>query len=402
MNKIFTDFTFKPYTEIVFGRNTEAKAGELIKKYGGSKVLLVYGSGSIKKNGLYDRVVASLNGAGLPFAELGGVHANPRRSLVEEGIKLAHAENADFFLAVGGGSTIDTAKGIAIAVANGDEYWSFYLNGTEPPVMAPVGTIHTIAAAGSETSDSTVLVDDIGGTGLKKGLSGQFNRPQFAIFNPELTYTLPAYQTGAGSADIFAHTYMRYLSNYSSYIGDKYGVATLRTVVKYAPVALADPEDYEARAQLMLAGAFSHSGLTALGREDSHRGGEHQMEHQLSGYYDTAHGAGLSVIMPAFLKYIVKHGTEDQVAKVAQLGIDVFGIETDTQDITGTALLTAERLTAWLKSIGMPVTLTELGVPVAEIDDMIQRVVIDNGGLIDGFMDLDEAAIAEVYRIAAK
>jgi alcohol dehydrogenase YqhD (iron-dependent ADH family) len=399
MEKIFTDFAFKPYTEIVFGRDTETRAGELVRKYGGTKVLLVYGSGSIKKSGLYDRVTKSLNDAGLPFAELGGVHANPRRSLVDKGIKLAHAEGVDFFLAVGGGSTIDTAKGIAIAMANNDEYWSFYEHGVAPTAMAPVGTIHTIAAAGSETSDSTVLVDDIH-SGLKKGVSSEVNRPQFAIFNPELTYTLSAYQTGAGSADIFAHTYMRYLSNYFSYIGDKYGVATLRTIVKYAPIALAKPEDYEARAQIMLAGAFSHSGLTAIGREDTYRGGEHQMEHQLSGHYDTAHGAGLSVIMPAFLRYIVKHGSDAQVAKVAQLGIEVFDVEVDAQDIAATALITADRLTAWLKSIGMPTTLAELGVPVDEINDMVQRAVIDNGGIIHGFLELDEAAIAEVYQLA--
>ncbi|MDR0885556.1 MAG: iron-containing alcohol dehydrogenase, partial [Clostridiales Family XIII bacterium] len=248
MSKVFTDFTWKLNTEIVFGKHTEEKVGELVKKYGGTKVLFVYGSASIKKSGLYDKVVASLNAAGVPFAELGGVKANPKRSLVEEGIKLAHAEGTDFYLAVGGGSTIDTAKGIALGMANDDVYWPFY-NGVEPQAMAPVGTIHTIAAAGSETSVSTVLVDDIE-TGYKRGMDAQVCRPQFAIFNPELTYTLPAYQTGAGSADIFAHTYMRYLTNYTSFIGDQYGVATLKTVVKYAPLALANPTDYEARAQL--------------------------------------------------------------------------------------------------------------------------------------------------------
>jgi alcohol dehydrogenase YqhD (iron-dependent ADH family) len=399
--KTFSNFTFHMYTEIVFGKDTETQTAALIHKYGGSKVMFVYGSGSVKKSGLYDRVAASLKEGGIPFVELGGVKANPKRSLVEEGIRLAEAEGVDFLLGVGGGSAIDTAKAIALAVANDGEYWQFY-HGTEPAKMAPVGTINTIAAAGSETSGSTVLVDDID-TGFKMGLMWpDVCRPVFAIMNPELTYSVPAFQTGAGSADIFAHTYMRYFNGFFSYLGDQYCAATLRTVVKYAALAIAKPDDYEARAELMLSAAFAHNDLTGIGRGSGPKGGEHALEHQLSGYYDTAHGAGLAVIMPAYIRYMAEHGTAEQVARAAQFGVDVFDVEPDMQDVKGTALAGAAALTAWLRSIGMPTTLKELGVPKDELDDAIARVVANTGGLIHGFMELDAAAIAEIYRDAAE
>ncbi|MDR1953765.1 MAG: iron-containing alcohol dehydrogenase [Clostridiales Family XIII bacterium] len=398
--KTFSNFKFHMYTEIVFGKDTEAQTAALIRKYGGSKVLLVYGSGSIKKSGLYDRVTATLKEGGIPFAELGGVKSNPTRSLVEEGIRIAEAEGVDFFLGVGGGSTIDTAKAIALAVANGGEYWPFYYD-TEPAQMAPVGTINTIAAAGSETSGSTVLVDDIE-TGFKRGLTWDVCRPMFAIMNPELTYSVPAFQTGAGASDIFAHTYMRYFNGFASYLGDQYCVATLRTVVKYAALAIAKPADYEARAELMLSAAFAHNDLTGIGRGSGPKGGEHPLEHQLSGYYDTAHGAGLAVIMPAYIRYMAAHGTAEQVARAAQFGVDVFDVEPDMRDVRGTALAAAAALTAWLRSIGMPTTLKELGVPKDELDAAIERIVRDTGGLIRGFMELDAAAIAEIYHSAAE
>ena len=206
--KNFTGYNLYFYTDILFGKGTETRAGSMVRKHGGSKVLLVYGGGSIKKTGLYDRVVKSLNDEGIPFAEFGGVQPNPRRSFVEKGIKFAVEEKIDFLLAVGGGSSIDTAKAIGLALANNGEYWKFY-NGTPAEKMAPVGTIHTISAAGSETSRSTVIVDDIE-TGSKNGLNWDPCRPVFAIMNPELTYTVSAFQTGAGAADIFAHTVSRY------------------------------------------------------------------------------------------------------------------------------------------------------------------------------------------------
>jgi alcohol dehydrogenase YqhD (iron-dependent ADH family) len=220
--KNFANFSYHMYTEIVFGRGTEAELARLIRKYGGSRLMLVYGGGSIKKIGLYDRVIKSLNGAGIPFIELGGVQPNPRRSLVEKGLALAQEGKVDFLLGVGGGSTIDTAKAIALGLANEGEYWKFY-NGAAAEKMAPVGTIHTIAAAGSETSGSSVLVDDID-SGRKQSFMWTPCRPVFAIMNPELTYSVSAYQTGAGAADILAHTVSRYFFRDSpvSHLGDEF------------------------------------------------------------------------------------------------------------------------------------------------------------------------------------
>ncbi|MDR3121424.1 MAG: iron-containing alcohol dehydrogenase [Clostridiales bacterium] len=389
----FTDFSFHMYTEIVFGKKTEEKVAELVKKHGGSKVMLVYGGGSIKKIGLYDTVTKALKDGGLPFVELGGVQPNPRRSLVDKGYKAALDAKVDFLLGVGGGSAIDTAKGIALALANDGDYWQFY-NGTPAKKMAPVGVIHTIAAAGSETSRSSVLVDDA--THQKKGFMWDPCRPVFAIMNPELTYSVSPYQTAAGAADILAHTVSRYFTLGESRLGDEYGEGTMRTVVKFAPVAVARPDDYEARAELMLAGSFSHNDVTGIGR-DAARGGEHGLESQLSGYYDTAHGAGLAAVMPAWLQYIADRGTPEQVARIARFGVKVFGADPDLSDIKATADDGLVRFRAWVKSIGMPLTLKELGVPKKDLADVIQRCVDINGGEVPGFVALDKAAVTEIF-----
>jgi alcohol dehydrogenase YqhD (iron-dependent ADH family) len=389
--KSHPNFNLHTYTEIAFGPDSVEQLPGLIRKYGGTKVLFVYGEGSIKRSGLYDRVTALLGGAGIPYAELGGVKANPLRSVAEMGMEIARGENTDFYLAVGGGSAIDTAKAIALAMANGGEYWSYY-HGTQPERMAPVGTINTIAAAGSETSGSTVLVDDLE-TGLKCGpMWPAVCRPVFAIMNPELTYTVPPEQTAAGAADIFAHTYMRFFTQHDSLIADEYCIGTMRTVVRYAPVALARPDDYEARAQLMLAASFSHNELMGVGRPRADMGGEHRLEKQLSGYYDFPHGAGLAVMMPAHLKYMLRHGGERGAARVTEFGARVFDARTPEEGI--------ERFTEWLRSIGAPVTLGELGVPAGEVDAAAARCIEDNGGTLKGFMDIDADGIREIFESA--
>ena len=392
--KEFTNFSFHMYTDIVFGKNTESQVGDLIKKHGGQKVLLVYGGGSIKQSGLYDTVVKSLKDGGIPFAELGGVRPNPLRSLVDQGYKQALAEKVDFLLGVGGGSSIDTAKGIALALANGGDYWQFY-NGVPATKMAPVGVIHTIAAAGSETSRSSVLVDDA--TRQKKGFMWEPCRPVFAIMNPELTYTVSEYQTGAGASDIFAHTVSRYFTAAASALGDEYAEATMRTVVKYGPKAVTHPRDYEARAELMLAGSFSHNDVTGIGR-DAARGGEHGLESQLSGYYNTAHGAGLAVVMPAWLQYIANCGDSGQVARVARFGVKVFGVDPDLGDIKATADEGLVRFRAWLKSLGMPLTLRELGAPKSDLNAIVDRCLNNfGGGPIPGYMPLGREAVTAIF-----
>ena len=394
--KLFCNFNFYPYTDILFGKNTEKEAGRMIAKHGGTRVMIVYGGGSVKKSGLLDRVIKTIKDEGLYHIEFGGVKPNPPRSHVEKGIKIAFDEKIDFFLGIGGGSSIDTAKAIALAIANKGEYWQFY-NGTPAEKMAPVGTIHTIAAAGSETSRSTVLVDDLD-TGRKQGLNWDCCRPVFAIMNPELTYTVSAYQTGAGAADAVAHSVSRYFTKGipASTLGDEFAEGLMRTVVKFGPIAIASPEDYEARAELMMAASFSHNDLTWIGRTGP-RGGEHALEHQLSGYYDTAHGAGLAAMIPAWMEYLVEHGTDEMAARAAQFGVKVFGVNPDMQDIRGTARAGIAAFKAWVRSMGMPLTLEELGIPKTELQTVIKRTLDANKGKITGFMDLDEKAVREIF-----
>ncbi|MCL2112024.1 MAG: iron-containing alcohol dehydrogenase [Clostridiales bacterium] len=394
--KTISSFNFNMYTEIVFGKDAELGLAELIRKHGGTKVMLIYGSGSIKRSGLHDRIVSMLNDNGLPFVEFGGVKANPIRSFVDKGIQRANEEGVDFFLGVGGGSAIDTAKTIALAVANDGEYWP-YFNGTEPPKMAPVGVINTIAAAGSETSRSMVVVDDID-TGLKKGLLWDPCRPVFAILNPELTFSVPSHQTAAGGADIFSHTFMRFFNNDACYLGDEYCFATLRTTRKYTPIAVFEPDNYEARAELMMAAAFSHNDLTGIGKNIGHGGGEHALEHQLSGHYDTAHGAGLAVMMPALLRYVLRHGTAEQIDRIANFAVRVFGSDTEMGHSPLVALDGIERFEVWLNSIGLPTTLTGLGVPEGDVDAAIERCIQDTGGMIGGYIDIDKNGIAEIFK----
>jgi alcohol dehydrogenase YqhD (iron-dependent ADH family) len=398
--KTFTNFSINLYTDVLFGRGTENDAAKMIKKHGGTKVLMVYGGGSIKKTGLYDRAASSLSSGGIPWVELGGVRPNPRRSLAEQGIELARKEGVDFLLGLGGGSVIDTAKAIGLALANNGEYWKFY-TGTPAEKMAPVGTIHTIAAAGSETSRSTVLVDDLG-TGQKRGLNWDPCRPVFAIMNPELTYTVPAYQTGAGAADILAHTVSRYFFQGSpvSHLGDEFAEGLMRDVVRFGPQAIAKPEDYEARAELMMAASYSHNDLTGIGRSGP-RGGEHALESQLSGYYDTAHGAGLAAIMPAWLRYIASHGSAGQIARVAQFGVKVFGVSPDMGDPKATAGAGLEAFRSWIASLGMPLTLKDLGIPKEDLDAVVRRCMAVNNGKVPGFMELDEHAVREIFESIA-
>ena len=397
--KSFSNFSWHMYTEIVFGRGVESQVGAMIRKYGGKKVMLVYGSGSIKRSGLYDRVTAELEKSDVPFVELKGVKANPLRSLAQEGLRRALDEKVDFLLGVGGASVIDTAKAIALGLANDGVFWDFY-NGRPAEKMAPVGVISTIAAAGSETSRSSVLVDDLD-TGCKRGFMYDPCRPVFALMNPELTYSVSPYQTAAGCADIFSHTFMRYFSNDDSYLGDGFCVNVMRTVRRYASAALKYPDDYEARAELMLAASMSHNDLTNLGRGQGMRGGEHALESQLSGHYDTTHGAGLAAMMPAMLDYAIRHGSEKQVARVAEFGVRVFDTESVMADPVGTAREGVKRFRAWLMSISMPVTLKELGVPEREYDDAAERCV-RYYGVINGFLKLDGNAIREIYKSAAE
>ena len=352
------NFQYHMYTDIVFGKGAEKQVANKVKEYGGTKVLLVYGGGSVKRSGLYDTVVSALNDAGLPFVELGGVQPNPRLSLVKKGLELAKKEGCDFFLGIGGGSVIDTAKAIALGMVYGDDFWKIYQKKLVPTQMAPVGTIHTISATGSETSRSSVIKDDLD-TQHKFGFMLEPCRPVFALMNPELTMSLPVYQIAAGATDVFAHTVERYFAEGDCYLGDKFCEGLLRSVVKYAPVAIKDPKNYEAQAELMLAGSFSHNDTTGLGRNGMD-GSCHGLETQVSGLFDTAHGAGLAVIMPAWMEYMIN--TQEDIHQFVKFATNVFDVEFDPAHMKAVALEGVKRFRAWLKEIGMPLTFAELGV----------------------------------------
>ena len=387
--KTFSNFKFHMYTDVLFGKGTEMEVANMIKKHGGTKVMFVYGGGSIKRSGLYDKVVKCLNDANIDFVELGGVKANPLRSLVESGLKKAQEEKVDFMLAVGGGSTIDTAKGIALGLANDGNYWQFY-NGVMAEKMIPVGTIHTISAAGSETSGSSVLVDDME-TKKKFGFMNPACRPVFAIMNPELTYSVSKYQTGAGTADIFAHTYMRYLTPDASFLGDQYCVGTLKTVVKYGPIAVNDPENYEARAELMLTSTLAMSGLVGVDRITCLNA--HSLGEDFGGLYDLTHGATLAIVEPALLTYKV----EAYLPRLVRFAKEVWGVT--GEDDKAVALEGIERMKQFFRSMGVPVTFREVGIDIDKDGRMLaQRIEAFEGGSV--YVDLSHEDVYQVYSLA--
>lgn len=361
------NFRFHLYTDIVFGTDAEEQAGAKVKEYGGTKVMLVYGGGSIKRSGLYDKVVESLKAKEIPFVEWGGVQPNPLLSFAYEGLALAKKEGVDFLLGVGGGSAIDTAKGIALGLKYEGDIWDIYSGKVRPVKMAPVGAIPTLSAAGSETSRSTVLVHDT--ERLKKGILYDVCRPVFALMNPVWTYTSPAYQTAAGAADIFSHALERYFYPSDSYMADKFAEGIMKAVIKYAPIALAEPENYKARAEILLAGTLAHNDLTGLGRKNMVLDRScHGLEANISGIFDTTHGAGLAVIMPAWLQYTFRMTDMSRHLKFAA---EVWDVEPDFAHPEDTVLEGIRRFRAWLRQIGMPITLSELGIKEENIKDIM-------------------------------
>ena len=291
------NFTYYSPTKILFGKNTENEVGKVVLNYG-KKILLHYGGGSIKKSGLYDKVIKSLTEAGIEVVELGGVKPNPRLSLVREGIKICREENIDLILAVGGGSAVDSAKAIGIGAKYNGDVWDFFEGKLWPKETIPVGVVLTLPATGSETSLGTVITDEE--NHIKSDTGGAIVRPVFAILNPETTYSLPEEQTTAGIVDIMAHIFERYFTNTKDVdLTDRLSESTLRTLIKYAPIVLENPNDYEARAEIMWAGTIGHNGILGVGREDDWA--SHMIGHEMSAMYDTTHGVTLSIIFPAWM-----------------------------------------------------------------------------------------------------
>ena len=387
------DFDFYSPTYFVFGRGREAEAGTYVKKFGGSRVLVLYGGQSAKKSGLLDRVRASLTGAGLHTAELGGVKPNPRSGLVYEGIDLCRKEGIDFLLAVGGGSVIDTAKAIAIGVPYEGDFWDFF-SGKVPEKALPVGTVLTISASGSEGSPDSIITNEK--TLDKNSAEADCLRPCFSILDPALTESLPPYQTACGVTDIMAHAFERYFTNTEDVeVTDRLLEGVLLTMLHEGPRVMADPHDYGARANIMWAGMVCHNDMMGVGRKQDWN--SHHLEHVLSALYDCAHGAGLAVIMPAWMRYCADH---HDGLRMAQMAVRVFGCQMDFADPRRTALEGIAAFRAFLKSIGMPLTFAEIGADPADIPKLVEMNHV-GGGVTGGYVGLTSDAIREIYEIAA-
>lgn len=380
------NFTFYSPTKFVFGKETEKEAGALVKSFGGSRVLIHYGGGSAVRSGLVDRVKDSLKKAGLYFTELGGVKPNPRSGLVYEGIKLCRDEGIDFILAVGGGSAIDSSKAIAAGVLYDGDFWDFYSGKAGIEKALPVGTVLTIAAAGSEGSGDSVITKEEGM--YKRGTGSEALRPKFSILNPELTTTLPAFQTACGITDIMAHLYERYLTNTRDVeVTDRLIEALLITMKNEAPKVMADLKDYQARANIMWAGTMAHTNSCGVGRSQDWN--SHNIEHELSALYDCAHGAGLAVTMPSVFRYEMEHDR----ARFEQAAKRIWGVETAEEGI--------EAFRYFLTSIGMPQTLGDLGGSEEDIPVLVKNLCYGDGrdGSISGFVTLNEEDCTKIYQM---
>lgn len=388
------NFTFYSPTYFVFGKETENEAGKYVKRFGGSKVLIHYGGGSAVRTGLLERVKKSLNAEGLSCVELGGVRPNPRSGLVYQGIDLCRKEKVDFVLAVGGGSTIDSAKAIAAGTLYDGDFWDYYMGKPSITKALPVGTVLTISAAGSEGSPDSVITKEEGM--FKRGATGEALRPKFSILNPALTQTLPAYQTACGITDIMAHLYERYLTNTKDVeVTDRLIEALLLTMIYEGPKAVADADDYEARANIMWAGMMAHNNSCGVGRTQDWT--SHTMEHELSAVYDCAHGAGLAVVMPAVFTYNMRH----DVTRFAKIAVRVWGCQMDFEHPEDTAKAGIEALRHFLISIGMPRNFAELGAKEDDIGKMAYSACWGNGGTgkIGGFVSLEQKEVEEIYRM---
>ena len=386
------NFTFYSPTYFVFGKDEENNAGKYVKRFGGTKVLIHYGGGSVVRSGLLGRIKAALEGEGIAYVELGGVQPNPRSGLVYKGIDLCREEKVDFVLAVGGGSTIDSAKAIAAGVVYEGDFWDFYM-GKPVEKALPVATVLTIAAAGSEGSGDSVITKEEGM--FKRGAGGEAMRPVFSILNPALTQTLPPYQTACGITDIMAHLFERYFTNTRDVeVTDRVIEGLLMTMIHEAPKVMADPNDYEARANIMWAGMLAHNNCCGVGRDQDWA--SHDLEHELSALYDCAHGAGLAVVFPAWMEYNMHH----DVMRFAQVANRVWGCPMDFQHPEVTAKAGIDAFRCFLRSIGMPQTLGELGGKEEDIPYLAHTAAYGNGngGTLGGFVVLKEADMANIYR----
>lgn len=387
------NFMYYAPTKVVFGKNAENSVSELIREQGGKSVLVVYGGSSAVRSGLLDRVCANLAADDLQYVKLGGVMPNPRLSKVYEGIELARANSVDFLLAVGGGSVIDTCKAIGAGLRYDGDVWDLYTGKAICAGSAPVGCVLTIAATGSEMSNGSVITNDE--NQLKRSFDSNYCQCKFAVMNPELTYTLPPYQTASGCVDIIMHTLERYFSTDDFAVTDAIAESICRTVIHYSRIALDEPRNYEARANIMWASSLSHNGLTGCGTVGDWA--PHMIEHELGGMFDVTHGAGLAAIWGSWARYVVAV----KPARFAQFAVNVMGVAPAASDME-TALRGIEAFESYFHSVNMPATLRELGIEPSdeEIATLALNCCDGDSHTVGHFMPLSSTDVARILRDA--
>ena len=386
------DFVFQNPAKIIFGRTALSHLGEEALKYG-NKALLVYGGGSVKRIGLYDQVKNILAENQIAVWELGGIVPNPHLSRVREGIEICRREGIGLVLALGGGSVIDTGKGIVNGVPDNGDVWDFYISKRTPKTSLPLGTILTLPAAGSEMSYSSVITNEDGM--LKRGYNSLTNVPTFSILNPEWSFTLPPYQTACGCVDIIAHMMERYFTLVEHVeLTDRLITAGILTVLHNAPIVMAEPENYDARAEVMWTGTLAHNTFLNTGRVGDW--GSHKIEHELSAEYDIAHGAGLAIVFPAWMKYAIRQ----HPGKIAQFAMEIFNVPTNFGSETEIALEGVRRLEVFYQSLGMPIRLRDAGITNLNREKLAARALPTENAAVGEYIKLHRADIEEIYKLA--
>lgn len=390
------NFEFSNTTEILFGKDTECQIGTHIRKNSNcKKVLIVYGSDRIKVNGLYDKVVTSLDKYGISVYELGGVMPNPRLSLVNEGIRICRMENIEFILAIGGASSIDTAKAIGVGVPYDGNVWDFYLGKSIPGKSLMVASICTIPAAGSESSLSSVITNEDGWS--KKSINLNLIRPVFSILNPELSFSLPSYQIGCGIVDMLTHVMERYFTNTTNVdITDRLCEAVMKSIIINGEKTYHYPMDYDARAEIFWAGVVAHNGSLNVGREQDWA--SHRIGIELSGKYDLAHGASLSIVFPAWMRYVYKH----DIDRFVQFAVRVWDVDIAYGKKDGIALEGIRRMCIFFKNLNMPITLSEANIPTDAFEEMADKATFGGAVPVGHFVEIGKEDIIKILNMTSE
>ena len=388
------DFNFFTPTRYIFGKNAQKNVGALSADMLGKRILLVFGKSSAKSSGLLEEIESYLKDSGVKFFEFGGIKPNPTDGPVREGIRLCKEENITGILAVGGGSVIDTAKAIAVGVEYEGDFWDFFSGKAVPEKALPIGVVLTIPAAGSEGSGNSVITkeDELRKVSIRTDF---VLRPKFAILNPELTYNLPPYQTGCGIVDMMAHILERYFTpTEGADVSDRISEGVLKAIIKNAPVVMSNPRDYDARANIMWAGTLAHNGICGCGKTEDWA--SHGLEHEISALYDVAHGAGLSVILLAYMRFML----DKKPKRIADLGKYVFNLECDSHTDREGAVLAIQKFDKFFKSLDMPTTFGELGIENPDIDLLVEKVHQTKGNPFGAYYPITPEVSREIYTLA--